>query len=107
MRLLVTKGPHAGQELDFGSAQGAAALRDGWARPVLSFLPATPGIVEFGDGRLAELHEKEAVIPIAGEPSLTAADIAAAMPAAAAEVAELGDRLKDAVQGGGKGRKRG
>jgi hypothetical protein len=105
MRLLVTKGPHAGQELDFGSAQGAAALREGWAR--LPEEPATPSLVEFGDGQLTELHGLDQVIPVSGSPSLTAADLAAAMPAAALEVAEIGDRLKDAVQGAGKGRKRG
>ncbi|MCL4822041.1 MAG: hypothetical protein KJ067_23175 [Vicinamibacteria bacterium] len=31
MRVLITAGPHQGQVLDMGTAQAAAALRDGWA----------------------------------------------------------------------------
>lgn len=99
MRLLVTKGPHKGQVLDFGSAQGAAALRDGWVREPEphGFLPATPGLVEFGAGRVVVLAgPPEQVIPVT-PPNVTAADIAAQMPAALAEVGQFGADLRQAL----------
>lgn len=76
MRVLITAGPHQGQLLDMGTAQAAAALRDGWAvvplpegEPMvahhdqvipLGFLPATAGAVE----DLPRLEAEEEVVPI-------------------------------------------
>ena len=90
MRLLVTKGPHKGQELDFGTAQGATALREGWAvmpfqeaqpaglhhdQVIPGFCPATVAFVE----GLPRLEANEEVVPCTPTPSDLAPAIARAI----------------------------